>query len=174
VVAVLVCSTGISAQQDWDLSPQLVEEEVAPGMNAMAGAGVSLANGSDVALTNPAGLGLRNPAWETGALSHARTFLMSPGMNPVGLCVARGLGIPDVIDRIVQEATRMSVEPLYEPFFHQNSHGFRPNRSCHTAMEQARTYVAEGYGIVVDRVLSNAHWENLCLRSLHGMWVSSR
>lgn len=62
----------------------------------------------------------------------------------------RGLGIPDVIDRIVQEAIRMSVEPLYEPFFHQNSHGFRPNRSCHTAIEQARTYVAEGYGIVVD------------------------
>lgn len=62
----------------------------------------------------------------------------------------RGLGIPDVVDRVVQEATRMSVEPLYEPLFHQNSHGFRPDRSCHTAIEQARTYVAEGYGIVVD------------------------
>jgi group II intron reverse transcriptase/maturase len=62
----------------------------------------------------------------------------------------RGLGIPDVIDRIVQEATRMSVEPLYEPTFHQNSHGFRPKRSCHTAIEQARGYLLQGYHIVVD------------------------
>jgi group II intron reverse transcriptase/maturase len=62
----------------------------------------------------------------------------------------RGLGIPDVIDRIVQEATRMCVEPLYEPFFHQNSHGFRPRRSCHTAIEQARSYLAQGSGFVVD------------------------
>jgi group II intron reverse transcriptase/maturase len=60
------------------------------------------------------------------------------------------LGIPDVIDRIVQEAARMSIEPLHEPLFHQSSHGFRPRRSCHTAIEQARRYVAEGYGIVVD------------------------
>jgi RNA-directed DNA polymerase len=62
----------------------------------------------------------------------------------------RGLGIPDVIDRIVQEATRMCIEPLYEPIFHQNSHGFRPRRSCHTAIGQAKCYLAQGYGIVVD------------------------
>lgn len=62
----------------------------------------------------------------------------------------RGLGIPDVIDRIVQEATRASVEPLYEPVFLQNSHGFRPRCSCHTAIEQARGHLKQGYGIVVD------------------------
>jgi group II intron reverse transcriptase/maturase len=62
----------------------------------------------------------------------------------------RGLGIPNVIDRIVQEAARMCIEPQYEPFFHQSSHGFRPMHSCHTAIEQARSYQAEGYGIVVD------------------------
>jgi group II intron reverse transcriptase/maturase len=62
----------------------------------------------------------------------------------------RGLGIPNVVDRVVQEAVRMVLEPLYEPTFHPSSHGFRPNRSCHTAIAEARSYVAEGFHIVVD------------------------
>ena len=37
----------------------------------------------------------------------------------------RGLGIPNVVDRVVQEAIRQAIEPLYEPGFHQESHGFR-------------------------------------------------
>jgi RNA-directed DNA polymerase len=62
----------------------------------------------------------------------------------------RGLGIPDVVDRMVQEATRLVIEPLFEPTFHRSSHGFRANRSCHTAIAQASKYLEEGYGIVVD------------------------
>ncbi len=62
----------------------------------------------------------------------------------------RGLGIPDVIDRMVQEATRRVLEPQYEPTFHPSSHGFRPGRSCHTAIAEAARYLEEGYGIVVD------------------------
>ncbi len=62
----------------------------------------------------------------------------------------RGLGIPNVIDRIVQTALKMILEPLYEPTFHASSHGFRPNRSCHTAIREAQSYVAEGYEFVVD------------------------
>lgn len=62
----------------------------------------------------------------------------------------RGLGIPDVIDRTVAEAVRMVLEPLYEPKFHPSSHGFRPGRSCHTAIDQARGYLEEGYEYVVD------------------------
>lgn len=62
----------------------------------------------------------------------------------------RGLGIPNVLDRVVQEAVRRVLDPLYEPTFHASSHGFRPNRSCHTALDQARTYLEEGYGWVVD------------------------
>jgi retron-type reverse transcriptase len=50
----------------------------------------------------------------------------------------RGLGIPDVIDRMVQEAVRRVLEPLYEPTFHPSSHGFRPGRSCHTAIQEAK------------------------------------
>ena len=62
----------------------------------------------------------------------------------------RGLGIPNVSDRMVQEAVRMVLEPLYEPTFHRNSHGFRPNRSCHTAIAQAQKYVQEGHEWLVD------------------------
>lgn len=62
----------------------------------------------------------------------------------------RGLGIPDVVDRVVQEAVRMVLEPLYEPTFHRSSHGFRPSRSCHTAIAEACIYVETGYAWVVD------------------------
>jgi RNA-directed DNA polymerase len=62
----------------------------------------------------------------------------------------RGLGIPNVIDRVVQEAIRMVLEPLYEPTFHASSHGFRPNRSCHSAIAEARQHVDDGYEWIVD------------------------
>ena len=62
----------------------------------------------------------------------------------------RGLGIPNVVDRVVQEAVRLEIDPLYEPTFHASSHGFRKGRSCHTALAQARQYVEEGHEFVVD------------------------
>lgn len=62
----------------------------------------------------------------------------------------RGLGIPNVEDRVVQEAVRQVLEPLYDPEFHSSSHGFRPGRGCHTAIKEAREYVKEGYEWVVD------------------------
>ena len=62
----------------------------------------------------------------------------------------RGLGIPNVVDRVVQEAVRLVIEPLYEPTFHEASHGFRPGRSCQTAIAAAYEHVDEGYEWVVD------------------------
>ncbi len=62
----------------------------------------------------------------------------------------RGLGIPNVIDRVVQEAVRLVLEPLYEPTFHASSHGFRPGRSCQTAIAEAKRHLEEGYEYVVD------------------------
>jgi len=62
----------------------------------------------------------------------------------------RGLGIPNVIDRVVQEAVRQVLEPLYEPTFHRSSHGFRPGKSCHTAIAEAKTHLEEGHEWVVD------------------------
>ena len=66
----------------------------------------------------------------------------------------RGLGIPNVVDRMVQEAVRQVLEPLYEPTFHSSSHGFRPGRGCQTAIAEARGYVEEGYHVVVDMDLA--------------------
>jgi RNA-directed DNA polymerase len=62
----------------------------------------------------------------------------------------RGLGIPDVIDRVVQEAVRQVLEPLWEPTFHPSNHGFRPGRSCHTAVAEAKAHLEDGYEWVVD------------------------
>ncbi|MBI5607688.1 MAG: group II intron reverse transcriptase/maturase [Deltaproteobacteria bacterium] len=62
----------------------------------------------------------------------------------------RGLGIPNVIDRIVQQAVYQVLSPNYEPRFHPSSHGFRPERSCHTAIAEARSHLQEGYEWVVD------------------------
>ena len=66
----------------------------------------------------------------------------------------RGLGIPDVIDRIVQQAVQQVLSPQFEPTFHGSSHGFRPGRSCHTAIEEAKSYLEDGYEWVVDFDLS--------------------
>jgi group II intron reverse transcriptase/maturase len=62
----------------------------------------------------------------------------------------RGLGIPNVVDRTVQEAVRSVLEPIYEPMFHPSSHGFRPNRGCQTAIAPAREHLASGDAWVVD------------------------
>ena len=50
----------------------------------------------------------------------------------------RPLGVPSPRDKIVQECVRLILEAIYEPNFHDNSHGFRPGRSCHTALENLR------------------------------------
>jgi group II intron reverse transcriptase/maturase len=62
----------------------------------------------------------------------------------------RGLGIPNVTDRVVCEVVRQVLEPVFEPTFHPSSHGFRPGRSCHTAIEEAKQHLEDGYGWVVD------------------------
>jgi len=66
----------------------------------------------------------------------------------------RGLGIPNVVDRWVQQAVLQVLEPIFEPSFHASSHGFRPKRGAHTAIAEAKEYVSDGFGIVVDIDLS--------------------
>ena len=62
----------------------------------------------------------------------------------------RPLGIPTVVDRVIQQAIAQILSRGYERYFSEYSHGFRPNRSCHTAMEQAMAYLNSGYEWVVD------------------------
>jgi RNA-directed DNA polymerase len=62
----------------------------------------------------------------------------------------RQLGIPTVVDRLVQQAMLQVLEPILEPTFSPSSFGFRPGRGAHDALRQARQYVSEGRSIVVD------------------------
>jgi len=62
----------------------------------------------------------------------------------------RQLGIPTVVDRLVQQAIVQVLEPILDPTFSASSYGFRPGRSAHDALAKARQYVAEGRTIVVD------------------------
>jgi len=62
----------------------------------------------------------------------------------------RGLGIPNVVDRWVQQAVLQVLEPIFEPNFHPSSHGFRPHRGAHTAIAQATQYLEKGDAWVVD------------------------
>ena len=62
----------------------------------------------------------------------------------------RQLGIPTVIDRFVEQAILQVLEPIFESTFSASSHGFRPGRSAHTALEEACRHVADGYTVVVD------------------------
>jgi RNA-directed DNA polymerase len=63
----------------------------------------------------------------------------------------RQLGIPVVVDRLVQQTILQVLDPIFDPTFSNSSYGFRPGRSPHMALEQARKYVArEGREFVVD------------------------
>jgi RNA-directed DNA polymerase len=62
----------------------------------------------------------------------------------------RKLGVPCVVDRLIQQAVLQVLQERWDPTFSEHSYGFRPGRSAHQAVAQAQRYVAEGYNIVVD------------------------
>lgn len=62
----------------------------------------------------------------------------------------RRLGIPTVVDRMVQQAISQVLTPIFEPQFSETSYGFRPKRSAHDALNQCKRYLDEGYKYVVD------------------------
>lgn len=62
----------------------------------------------------------------------------------------RGLGIPTVIDRTIQQATAQILENIFDPCFSEFSFGFRPGRSAHDAVMQALEYLNDGYQWVID------------------------
>jgi RNA-directed DNA polymerase len=62
----------------------------------------------------------------------------------------RTLGIPTVVDRLIQQALHQVLQPIFEPTFSEASYGFRPGRNAHQALCQAREYVAQGKRWVVD------------------------
>jgi group II intron reverse transcriptase/maturase len=66
----------------------------------------------------------------------------------------RPLGIPAVRDRVAQEVLRRLLEPIFEPLFHDCSFGFRPKRSCHSAIRQVLMFHKAGYCITLDADIS--------------------
>ena len=62
----------------------------------------------------------------------------------------RKLGIPTVLDRLIQQAVMQVLQRRWERTFSEHSYGFRPGRSAHQAVEQAQKHIAEGYRWVVD------------------------
>ena len=62
----------------------------------------------------------------------------------------RLLGVPTVLDRLIQQAITQVSEPIFDPGFSEHSYGFRPGRGAHQAVESARVCVEDGYRWVVD------------------------
>src|SRR6266542_3960920 len=62
----------------------------------------------------------------------------------------RWLGIPTVLDRLIQQALAQALSPLFEPRFSAHSYGFRPGRSAHQAVAAAQAYIQDGYDWGVD------------------------
>ncbi|WP_456308109.1 reverse transcriptase domain-containing protein, partial [Geobacillus vulcani] len=57
----------------------------------------------------------------------------------------RQLGIPTVVDRLIQQAILQELTPIFDPDFSPSSFGFRPGRNAHDAVRQAQGYIQEGY-----------------------------
>jgi RNA-directed DNA polymerase len=66
----------------------------------------------------------------------------------------RPLGIPTVLDRLIQQAISQVLLPIFNPHFSESSFGFRPGRSAHDAVYQVRDYIRQGYRVAVDVDLS--------------------
>ena len=73
---------------------------------------------------------------------------------PKGDGGVRKLGIPTVIDRIIQQAIAQVITPIYEPLFSDGSYGYRPHRSARQAIQKVRDYAEEGYEYAVSLDLS--------------------
>ncbi len=73
-----------------------------------------------------------------------RVFIPKPGGK------VRGLGVPTVLDRLIQQALLQVLTPVFDPYFSDRSYGFRPGRSAHQAVRSAQEAVASGHCWVVD------------------------
>lgn len=77
----------------------------------------------------------------------------------------RKLGVPTVVDRVIQQAIIQELSPIYEEQFSENSFGFRPNRGAHDALKQCQKNVNDGYEYVVDMDLEK-FFDTVCQSKL--------
>jgi RNA-directed DNA polymerase len=80
----------------------------------------------------------------------------------------RMLGIPTVIDRLIQQAIAQVLTPLFDPQFSDHSYGFRPKRRGHDAVKEAKAHMTEGYRFVVDldleKFFDRVHHDRLMMK----------
>ena len=80
----------------------------------------------------------------------------------------RNLGVPTALDRLIQQAIAQVLTPIFDPTFSEYSYGFRPTRSAHQAVRQARGYVAEGYewavAVDLDKFFDRVNHDKLMAR----------
>ena len=77
----------------------------------------------------------------------------------------RKLGVPTVVDRVIQQAITQELTPIYEEQFSENSYGFRPKRGAHDALRQCQKNVNDGYVYVVDMDLEK-FFDTVCQSKL--------
>ena len=100
-----------------------------------------------------------------------RVYIDKPGSSK-----KRPLGVPVVVDRVCQQAVHAQLSPVFEQHFHPDSHGFRPERSTHTAAQQVQQYQRQGYSYVVDLDIKGFfdHVDHKILMGLVGRVVKDR
>lgn len=135
----------------------VVRNKGAPGVDGQT---VDAAEAKAASIINRLRHELLEGRYRPGAVR--RVWLAKPGGGK------RALGIPNVIDRTVQQAALQIIEPIFDPFFHDSSHGFRPRRGAHTAIAEATSYLQDGYQTVVDldlaKFFDHVHHQRLLAR----------
>jgi group II intron reverse transcriptase/maturase len=80
----------------------------------------------------------------------------------------RNLGVPTTLDRLIQQAIAQVLTPIFDPTFSEHSYGFRPGRSAHQAVRQAKGYVVEGYewavAVDLEKFFDRVHHDKLMAR----------
>jgi RNA-directed DNA polymerase len=94
------------------------------------------------------------PRWERIKQAVLRGYYIPKPVKRVELPKPSGgtrkLGIPVLLDRMIQQAITQVLMPIFDPAFSDASHGFRPGRSAHGAMQQVQKYVKDGYRYAVE------------------------